>query len=122
FGGIGGSLFDGCYLLYASVVHQGKMSGAGGIGSGSGSGGACGGGGGIGDSTTDKLREDNLTALNDCGVSVEMCGKVEESTEGRLLEMFLLQLNDVDQQKLDSCLGQLDETANKFHSGVVRRR
>ncbi|KRX59732.1 Conserved oligomeric Golgi complex subunit 4 [Trichinella sp. T9] len=103
-------------IAYASVVHQGKMSGAGGIGSGSGSGGASG-GGGIGDSTTDKLREDYLTALNDCGVSVECVEKLKN----RLKDDFrnvLLQLNDVDQQKLDSCLGQLDETANKFHSAL----
>ncbi|KRZ77767.1 Conserved oligomeric Golgi complex subunit 4 [Trichinella papuae] len=99
-------------IAYAtSVVHQGKVSSGGGIGIGSSSGG---GGGGIGDST-DKLREDYLTALNDCGVSVECVEKLKN----RLKDDFrnvLLQLNDVDQQKLDSCLAQLDETASKFHS------
>ncbi|KRZ17354.1 Conserved oligomeric Golgi complex subunit 4, partial [Trichinella zimbabwensis] len=101
-------------IAYAtSVVHQGKVSSGGGIGIGSSSGG---GGGGIGDST-DKLREDYLTALNDCGVSIECVEKLKN----RLKDDFrnvLLQLNDVDQQKLDSCLAQLDETANKFHSAL----
>ncbi|KRX27492.1 Conserved oligomeric Golgi complex subunit 4, partial [Trichinella nelsoni] len=44
-----------------------------------------------------------------------------EKLKNRLKDDFrnvLLQLNDVDQQKLDSCLGQLDETANKFHSAL----
>ncbi|KRZ31641.1 Conserved oligomeric Golgi complex subunit 4 [Trichinella pseudospiralis] len=105
-------------IAYAtSVVHQGKVSGGGGIGIGSsGAGGGGGGGLGIGDST-DKLREDYLTALNDCGVSVECVEKLKS----RLKDDFrnvLLQLNDVDQQKLDSCLAQLDETASKFHSSL----
>ncbi|KRX97831.1 Conserved oligomeric Golgi complex subunit 4, partial [Trichinella pseudospiralis] len=42
-----------------------------------------------------------------------------EKLKSRLKDDFrnvLLQLNDVDQQKLDSCLAQLDETASKFHS------